>query len=215
MRELTAAEAQDHVEKLRAVGYTILRYAFAPTLGTTMKASDVTATLDLVRAKAGVDEVRGVHRPRLLSDNGHCCVSANLATYLGRHGMEHTREAPYHPQTRGKIESYHRSMKNVVKLENYYRPWELEGAISRFVEHYNHRRYHESLEDRTPADACHGRRTAILTRREQIKNKRATRCKRQNLSAAQAGNRAGSVSYRSGPLIPKPLTKYTASIIKC
>ena len=97
------------------------RYILAWTLGTTMKASDVTATLDLARAKAGVDEVAVVHRPRLLSDNGPCYVAADLATYLGRHGMQHTRGAPYHPQTQGKIERYRRSMKNVVKLENYYK----------------------------------------------------------------------------------------------
>ena len=50
--------------------------------------------------------------------------------------LEHTRGAPYHPMTQGKIERYHRSMKNVVKLEHYYYPWELEQAISSFVEHY-------------------------------------------------------------------------------
>ena len=149
-----------------------------------MKASDVTETLDLARAKAGVDEVRVVHRPRLLSDNGPCYVSGELETYLGRHGMEHTRGAPYHPQAQGKIERYHRSMKNVVKLDNYYSPWELERAIGRFVESYNHRRYHESLDNVTPADACHGRRDAILTRREKIKKKTMTRRKRQNLRAA-------------------------------
>ena len=160
------------------------RYILAWTLGTTMKASDVTETLDLARAKAGVDEVAVVHRPRLLSDNGPCYVSGELETYLGRHGMEHTRGAPYHPQTQGKIERYHRSMKNVVKLENYDSPWELERAIGRFVEHYNHRRYHESLDNVTPADAYHGRRQAILTRREQIKKKTMARRKRQNLRAA-------------------------------
>ena len=160
------------------------RYILAWTLGTTMKASDVTETLDLARAKAGLDEVRVVHRPRLLSDNGPCYVSDDLATYLGRHGMEHTRGAPYHPQTQGKIERCHRSMKNVVKLDTYYSPWELERAIGRFVEHYNHRRYHESLDNVTPADAYHGRRDAILTRREQIKKKTMARRKRQNLRAA-------------------------------
>ena len=149
-----------------------------------MKTSDVTETLDLARAKAGVDRVKVVHRPRLLSDNGPCYVSGELQTYLGRHGMEHTRGAPYHPQTQGKIERYHRSMKNVVKLDKYYSPWELERALGRFVEHYNHRRYHESLDNVTPADAYHGRRQEILRRREQIKKKTMARRKRQNLRAA-------------------------------
>ena len=75
-------------------------------------------------------------------------------------------------------------MKNVVKLDNYYSPWELERAIGRFVEHYNHRRYHESLGDVTPADAYNGRRQTILIRRGQIKKKTMARRKRQNLRAA-------------------------------
>ena len=47
--------------------------------------------------------------------------------------------------TQGKIERYHRSMKNLVKLEQYYYPWELEKAIGDWVHHYNHERYHETL----------------------------------------------------------------------
>ena len=63
----------------------------------------------------------------LLSDNGPCYVSQELATYLDTHGLGHTRGAPYHPMTQGKIERYHRSMKNVVKLEKYYSPWSSSG----------------------------------------------------------------------------------------
>ena len=73
--------------------------------------------------------------------------------------------------TQGKIERYHRSMKNVVKLENYYYPWELEQAIAHFVEHYNHHRYHESLNNVTPADVFFGRHPDILSRRERIKQR--------------------------------------------
>ena len=86
--------------------------------------------------------------------------------------------------TQGKIERYHRSMKNVVKLEQYYSPWELERAIARFVEHYNYRRLHESLQNVTPADVYYGRRPAILSRREQIKRDTLARRKRMNQQAA-------------------------------
>ena len=119
------------------------RYILAWTLRTSMQAADVTETLDLARARAGVDRVRVVHRPRLLSDNGPCYISQELADYLDTHGLTHTRGAPYHPMTQGKIERYHRSMKNIVKLEKYFSPWELERALARFVKDYNHRRYHE------------------------------------------------------------------------
>jgi putative transposase len=54
--------------------------------------------------------------------------------------------------TQGKIERYHRSMKNVVKLQTFYFPWELEQAIEGFVTYDNNAQYHESLIDLTPAD---------------------------------------------------------------
>jgi len=179
---------------LRVVGWgwyylsTVLddysRYILAWTLTTTMAATDVATTLDLARAKAGVDHVAVHHRPRLLSDNGPCYISGELATYLATHGLTHTRGKPYHPMTQGKIERYHRSMKNVVKLECYYSPWELERAIGRFVEHYNHRRLHEALHNVTPADVYYGRQATILSRRERIKQATLKRRKRMNRRAA-------------------------------
>ena len=74
------------------------------------------ATLDAALARTGVETVRVRHRPRLLSDNGPAYVSKDLREYLAERGMTHIRGKPYHPQTQGEIERYHRSMKNVVKL---------------------------------------------------------------------------------------------------
>ena len=68
-------------------------------------------------------------RLRLLSDNGPCYISGELKRWLAEQQIEHTRGAPYHPMTQGKIERYHRSMKNVVKLENYYYSWDLVKAM--------------------------------------------------------------------------------------
>ena len=90
---------------------------------------------------------------------------------MNDHETEHTRGAPYHPMTQGKIERYHRSMKNVVKLENYYYAWQLEKAIAAWVQHYNHERYHESLDNVTPADMYQGRRDDILDQRAIIKSR--------------------------------------------
>jgi transposase InsO family protein len=86
--------------------------------------------------------------------------------------------------TQGKIERYHRSMKNAVRLENYYSPWELEKAIARFVEHYNHRRYHEALGNVTPDDMYSGRQQEILSRRERIKRETLAQLKRESLKRA-------------------------------
>ncbi len=85
--------------------------------------------------------------------------------------MDHVRGAPLHPQTQGKIERWHQTLKNRVLLENYYLPGDLENQIGAFIEHYNHKRYHESLGNVTPVDAYFGRATAIIERRKQIKRR--------------------------------------------
>ena len=156
------------------------RYIITWKLFKTMAADDVKETLDEAIRATGVEHVKVNHKPRLLSDNGPCYVSDELKQYLKRQGMEHTRGAPYHPQTQGKIERYHRSMKNVVKLEHYYFPWELERAIGQFVEYYNHHRYHESLSNVTPADVFFGRDHEILARRNRIKQQTMLQRRREN-----------------------------------
>ena len=109
------------------------------------------------------------HRPRLLSDNGSCYISGDLAEWLEDHKMDHVRGAPFHPQTQGKIERWHQTMKNRVLLENYYLPGDLEHQIGAFVDYYNNERYHESLNNVTPADVYFGRDKAIIRQREKIK----------------------------------------------
>jgi putative transposase len=136
-----------------------------------MGAIDVTETLDQAIAITGIDQVKVRHRPRLLSDNGPAYVSGELRDYLKDRKMDHTRGRPYHPQTQGKIERYHRTMKNVVKLEHYYFPWELEAALRDFVAYYNNERYHESLDNVTPADVYFGRQYEVLTKRDKIKRR--------------------------------------------
>ncbi len=134
-----------------------------------MSATDVSDTLDDALNFTGLDTVKVRHKPRLLSDNGPSYISGDLAAYLDEHDMQHTRGRPYHPQTQGKIERWHRSMKNQVLLENYYSPGDLKLRIGEFVEYYNHERYHESLKNLTPADVYYGRGQTILDRREEIK----------------------------------------------
>ena len=145
------------------------RYIISWKLCTTMKARDVTDTLDMALSASGCDQAMVVQKPRLLSDNGSSYVAAELVEYLNDKGMDHVRGAPHHPQTQGKIERWHLTMKNRILLENYYLEGELEAAINAFVEHYNHRRNHESLGNLTPADVYFGRGPAILTEREKIK----------------------------------------------
>ena len=145
------------------------RYIIAWKLCTTMQADDVTATLKLALEASGCDSAKVIHKPRLLSDNGASYISGDLADWLEDQGMDHVRGAPYHPQTQGKIERWHQTLKNRILLENYYLPGDLESQIGAFVDHYNNRRYHESIGNLTPADVYFGRDRAIIERREKIK----------------------------------------------
>lgn len=162
------------------------RYIIAWKLFTTMATTDVKELLDLAVEKTGVDEIAVKHRPRLLSDNGPAYISGELKEYLASQGMTQTHGAPYHPMTQGKIERYHRSMKNEINLQKYYLPWELEQEIERFVTYYNNKRYHESLHNVTPADVYYGKHLEIISRRERLKRRTLKTRKIYNLSQSIA-----------------------------
>ena len=140
-------------------------YIIAWKLCTTMKADDVTATLELALEISGCNHANVARKPRLLSDNGSSYISGDLAKWLEDRNMDHVRGAPYHPQTQGKIKRWHQTLKNRILLENYYLPGNLENQIGAFVDHYNNHPYHESLNNVTPADTYSGRHTAIIERR--------------------------------------------------
>ena len=156
------------------------RYIIAWKLCTTMKADDVTDTLQLALAASGCGGARVFHKPRLLGDNGPSYVSGEVADWLAEEGMSHVRGAPCHPQTQGKIERWHQTLKNRILLENYFLPGDLEAHLERFVDHYNHRRYHESLKNLTPADVYFGRGPTILLKRERIKRETITQRRLQH-----------------------------------
>ena len=159
------------------------RYIVHWELCSNMKVSDVTRSIDRALNKAGLNKKNA---PRLLSDNGSCYISSELSDYIQDKGMSHVRGRPNHPQTQGKIERYHRSMKNVVKLENYYFPEDLIQRLTEFVEYYNNHRYHESLDNLTPSDVYYGRGEKILKQRKLTKIK--TMKKRRNNHRLQSLN---------------------------
>src|SRR5262249_31649349 len=112
------------------------RFILAWKLCTTMSATDVSDTLQVALRGSGLNQVKVLHRPRLLSDNGPSYVSSELGKWLEDNGIGHIRGRPYHPMTQGKIERYHRSMKNRILLDNYYLPGQLEHSIEQFVSYY-------------------------------------------------------------------------------
>jgi putative transposase len=143
------------------------RYIIGWELCRNMESDDAKRVIRQALDKTGLQEDK---RPRLLSDNGSCYVSNEFKKFIKDEKMGHVKGAPYHPQTQGKIERYHRTMKNIVKLENYYFPDDLRTRIEDFVDYYNNHRYHESLKNVTPADVYFGRSEQVLTRRTEIKN---------------------------------------------
>jgi putative transposase len=157
------------------------RYIIAWRLAPTMAATDVEETLLLALDFTGVEEVQVKHRPRLLSDNGPAFIADALKEFLRPYDIQQVHGRAHHPQTQGKIERYHRSMKSIVKLNTFFFPWELEQAIADFVAYYNHERYHESLDNVTPADVFFGRQEEVLTQRELIKQQTLLERRRINL----------------------------------
>ena len=142
------------------------RYIISWDLCANMTSDDVKPSILKALQVAGLTKNTA---PRLLSDNGPCYISAEIKSFLNKQGIKPIHGRSCHPQTQGKIERYHRTMKNVVKLEHYYSPGDLNQALGLFVDFYNNQRYHESLKNLTPADVYHGRTEAILNERARIK----------------------------------------------
>lgn len=152
------------------------RYIVTWKLCSTMKAEDVKDTLDEALLASNVSEKA---RPKLLSDNGSCYISHELAEYLDDKDIKHVRGRPLHPQTQGKIERYHRSMKNIVKLDNYFSPGQLEEKLKEFVHYYNFERYHESLQNVTPSEVYFGTAYRKIKQRKMTKSRTLIERKKQ------------------------------------
>jgi putative transposase len=147
------------------------RYIITWRLCSSMTSEDVKVVLEKAIDKTGVNHINVYQRPWLLSDNGPCFISSDLREYLFRKDIRHIRTKFYHPMTQGKIERYHRSMKNLILLDVYYSPEELTERIGEWVNYYNDHRYHEAINNVTPGDRYFGREECILNQRQKVKDK--------------------------------------------
>jgi len=156
------------------------RFILAWRLQVDMTSSSLIDAVQDAVDRTGMTDVQVEDRTKLLSDNGPGYIAKAFQEYVQLVGIKHIFAAPYHPQTNGKLERYHQTLKRSVNQVPYDVPKDLQCAIERFVEFYNYRRYHKALKDITPSDMLAGRRDQILSRRKEAKNRSLQRRREHN-----------------------------------
>jgi transposase InsO family protein len=145
------------------------RFILAHRLQRDMTTNSLTEVIQDAIDRTRMTEVPVADRTKLLSDNGPGYISRAFRDYLKLVEIKHILAAPYHPQTNGKLERYHQTLKRDVNQVPYEMPSDLEEALAAFVNYYNYRRYHKALGNVTPADVLNGRKERILQRRTEVK----------------------------------------------
>jgi transposase InsO family protein len=164
------------------------RFILAWELKSDMAAGSLIDVVQNAVDATGMTDIPVEDRTVLLSDNGSGYLSRQFGEYLRLAGIRHIIASPYHPQTNGKIERYHRSLKGAINQLPYDMPSELEKAIAAFIEYYNYRRYHEGLGDVTPYDVYTGRNLEILSERKEAKSRTLQERRDNNRTTREKGH---------------------------
>jgi len=163
------------------------RFILAWQLRTDMSANSLIDVTQEAVDLTGMTDVPVENRTFLLTDNGPGYLSSKFNEYLRLIGVKHIVASPYHPQTNGKIERYHRTIKGKINLIPYDMPSDLENEIRAFVHYYNYYRYHEALKNVTPYDVYTGRQAEILESRKEVKARTLDKRKRYNSTIRRHG----------------------------
>jgi putative transposase len=126
-----------------------------------MEETDVEIVLERAREKYPGE------KPRIISDNGPQFIARDFKEFIRQAGMTHVRTSPYYPQSNGKLERYHRTVKGAcLRAGSFADADEVRRALEKFVEYYNQVRLHSALGYITPADKLAGRATEIQDARD-------------------------------------------------
>jgi RNA-directed DNA polymerase len=149
-----------------------------------MTASSISEVVQEAVEWTRMEKVPVEDRTRFLSDRGPGFLARVLEDYLRMLEIRHIDCSPYPPQTNGKLERFHETLKARLNLLVFTSPEALGAAMGEFIEFYNHRRYHEGIGNVTPADVYFGRREEILKRRKEQKQDTLDRRFQYNLGQA-------------------------------
>ena len=164
------------------------RFILAWDLKVDMTGGSLEDVVQLAVDFTGMTDVPLEDRTVLLSDNGAGYISQQFNEYLRLAGIKHITASPFHPQTNGKIERYHRSLKAEINQTPYDMPSELKEAIRAFIDYYNYQRYHEGLGNVTPYDVYTGKHLEIIQKRKEVKSRTLTARRVYNKTARKESN---------------------------
>jgi putative transposase len=167
------------------------RFILAWDLKRDMTAQSISEVVQQAVEWTGMEKVPVEDRTRLLSDRGPGFLARALEDYLRTLEIRHIYCSPYHPQTNGKLERFHETLKARLNLLVFTTPEALRAAMAEFIEFYKYQRYHEGIGNVTPADVYYGRREEILKRRKEQKQQTLERRFRYNLGPALNQTRDG------------------------
>ncbi len=130
----------------------------------------------------GIEKYPGV-KPRIISDNGPQFIAKDFKEFIRIMGMDHVRTSPYYPQSNGKIERWHKEMKQVIRAKTLNSFGEANRAVGQFVQTYNAERLHSALGYITPLDYLNGNADRIhKERKDKLERARNARKEKRAMS---------------------------------